>query len=333
METIKHFNSILHSFKINASCVNFNTIDNYLYYDIMLNDKTKVKDIVKYFDELSLALKMPNKPSLKILHNEGLVRLEFFSHRKKALNLFDIFTNNNIPDGEINCLLGKSPDGQNVWMDLSKNPHMLVAGTTGSGKSILLHTIIANLFNYNKVKLNLIDPKRIEFSEYENKIISSNLEVRYTYPDTLDKLDELIDAMEQRYSDIRSGYKISNMPPIVLIIDEFADLILQDQGDLFYRKLCMLAQKCRAAKIYIILGTQRPSVNIVNGTIKANFPARIACKTASYTDSKVILDSSGAEDLLGKGDALLKDNFRTSERFQIAYRNSEEVCKYFAEVQ
>lgn len=330
METIKHFNSILNLFKINASCVGYKKIDNYFYYDVRLNQHARVKDLQKYGDELSLALKTPCKPSIKVLHNEGLVRLEFLTPRKDTLKLFDIFTNNGIPKGDINCLLGVNPDGNPVWMDLSKNPHMLIAGTTGSGKSVLMHNIIANLFNYNKVKLNLVDPKHIEFSEYDKRMLSSNLDIRYTYADTIDKLDELIAVMEQRYSEIRDGYKIENMPPIVLIIDEFADLILQDVGDQFYNKLCRLAQKCRAAKIHIILGTQRPSVNVVNGTIKANFPARIACKVASHTDSKVILDAVGAENLLGKGDALLKDNFRTMDRFQIAYTSPEEVCHYFS---
>jgi S-DNA-T family DNA segregation ATPase FtsK/SpoIIIE len=118
---------------------------------------------------------------------------------------------------------------------------------------------------------------------------------------------------------------------MVVIIDEFADLIMQDKEDQFYVALCRLAQKCRAARIHIILATQRPSVNIINGSIKANFPARIACKVASHVDSKVILDTSGAENLLGKGDALIRDNFRHLERFQVAYTTAQEVCSYFGD--
>ena len=114
---------------------------------------------------------------------------------------------------------------------------------------------------------------------------------------------------------------------MVIFIDEFADLIMQDKNDQFYLALCRLAQKCRAARINIILSTQRPSVNIINGTIKANFPARIACRVASHVDSKVILDVSGAENLLGKGDALIKDNFRSLDRFQSAYTTATEVCQ------
>jgi len=119
------------------------------------------------------------------------------------------------------------------------------------------------------------------------------------------------------------------LKPILIIIDEFADLVMQDKGDMFFDRLCRLAQKCRAARMSIMIATQRPSVNIVNGAIKANFPARIACKVASHVDSKVILDTVGAENLLGKGDALLRDNSRNMERFQVAYTDATEVCQIF----
>ena len=326
MEPIKDFNSILNSFNIKASCIDHRKIDNYSYYDLKLLPNAKVKDIQKYSDEISLALKTPCKPSIKILHNEGVVRLEFASPRTTALNLFDYFSNDFVPKGEINCLLGQTVDGRKMWMDLAQNPHMIISGTTGSGKSTLLHNIIANLFNYNDVNLFLVDPKRIEFGDYK-KIKSMN--VYFSYDETMALISSAIETMEFRYEMIRSGQLSNNLKPIVIIIDEFADLIMQDKNDLFYLSLCRLAQKCRAAKIHIILATQRPSVNIINGTIKANFPARIACRVASHVDSKVILDVSGAENLLGKGDALVKDNFRFLERFQIAYTNATEVCSYF----
>ena len=153
----------------------------------------------------------------------------------------------------------------------------------------------------------------------------------YTYDDTVELLSNMIDIMEDRYNLIRSGWQAKDLKPILIIIDEFADLVMQDKGDAFFNNLCRLAQKCRAARMSIIISTQRPSVNVVNGTIKANFPARISCKVASHVDSKVVLDTSGAEDLLGKGDALLRDNFRHMERFQIAYTDATEVCNYFGE--
>lgn len=327
MELIKDFNDLLRSFNIKASCVNHQQVDNYFYYDLKLNPTAKVRDIQKYSDEISLALKTPCKPSVKILHNEGVVRLEFVSPRKEILRLFDFFSNKNVPSGEINCLLGQTVDGRQMWMDLAQNPHLIVSGTTGSGKSTLLHNIIANIFNYNDVDLFLVDPKQIEFVEYKKHM--NNISVLNTYDESVAMLKSAIEVMEFRYELIRMGTPASSLKSIVIIIDEFADLIMQDKNDEFYLVLCRLAQKCRAARIHIILSTQRPSVNIINGTIKANFPARIACRVASHVDSKVILDASGAENLLGKGDALVRDNLRHLERFQVAYTDAAEVCSYF----
>lgn len=323
MDNTIQFNQILNSFGIKAQCLAASQVDNYVFYDCKLHPSAKVKDLQKYGDEISLALKKPCKPSMKILREQGVVRVEFALPREKPLKLFDIFTNNDVPMGDLICLLGQRVDGEKVWMDLLQNPHMLVAGTTGSGKSTLLHNIIANVYNYNNAMLILMDPKRIEFSQYEKM---KDTQVLYTYEKSIEVLQNLLDLMEDRYNKIRIGWNTKDFKPVLLIVDEFADLIMQDKGDMFFEKLCRLAQKCRAARISIILSTQRPSVNIINGSIKANFPARIACKVASHVDSKIILDSTGAEDLLGKGDAFLRDNFRHMERFQVAYTDATEVC-------
>ena len=324
---ILEVNNILRNFNIQAQCVSHRVVGNYFYYDLRLGSQTKVKDIVKYGDELSLMLKTPCKPNVKVMHKEGLVRLEFVNPRIDRLRLFDYFTNTDIPKGDLMCLLGQAVDGERVWMDLSQNPHMIVSGTTGSGKSTLLHNIIANLYNYNCVNLFLIDPKNIEFTEYDKHM--SGLTIGYSYYDTIFILDTLLDLMDARYMDMQLGISKEKFPYVVLIIDEFADLIMQDGNKEFYNKLCRLSQKCRAAKMHIVLSTQRPSVNIINGTIKANFPARISCRVASHIDSKVVLDSTGAENLMGNGDALVKDNYRNSERFQVAWTDAAEVCYYF----
>lgn len=327
MDYIEQFNYILQSFKIKAKCIDYKKLDNYFFYDLELIPNAKVKDIQKFGDELSLAIRTISKPSIKIIRDQGVVRLEFITPRTKSLNLFDCFTHTP-PKGDILCLLGQSVDGNNVWMDLAQNPHMIIAGTTGSGKSTLLHNIIANVCYYSKASLCLIDPKNIEFVEYEKRNLP-NTTIAYSYSDAIVILDSFIECMEYRYYLLRNNFDMSKIPYGVLIIDEFADLIMQDKNDDFYNKLCRLSQKCRAAKISIILATQRPSVNIIDGTIKANFPARIACRTASHIDSRVILDSVGAENLLGYGDALLRDNFRFLDRFQVAYTNSTEVCNNF----
>ena len=319
------FNGILKTYKINAECVDFNQINNYSYYDLKLKSNSKVRDVEKFSTEIALALKAANKPSIKIIPQDGIIRFELLSPRSDTLNLFDYFTNNDIPLGNLQCLLGESMDGKKVWMNLEDNPHMIIAGTTGSGKSSLLNNIIANLFNYHDVNLFLIDPKNIEFEPYSSLVPN----IGYSYFDAIMLLNEVYSIMNIRYEMIRDGISKDKLPPVVVIIDEFADLIMQDKNDVFYNLLCKLAQKCRAARIHIILSTQRPSVNIVDGTIKANFPARIACRVSSSVDSRVILDENGAENLIGKGDALLKDNFRHLLRFQVAYTNPQEVVNYF----
>jgi DNA segregation ATPase FtsK/SpoIIIE, S-DNA-T family len=327
MDTIQQFNHILSSFNIKATCLNVHEVDNYVYYDLKLQPRAKVRDIQKYADEISLSLKK-GKPSIKVMHELGVVRVEFASPRENPLKLFDMFSNNDVPEGGLVCLLGQTVDGSKIWTDLLSNPHCLIAGTTGSGKSTLLHNIIANVFNYNDAELYLIDPKRIEFVQYKGV---RKTQVIHNYEDAVEVLGNLIEVMESRYEQLRNGWDPKNLKPILIMIDEFSDLVMQDKGDLFFEKLCRLAQKCRAARMSIIIATQRPSVNIINGAIKANFPARVACKVVSHVDSKVILDVTGAENLLGKGDALLRDNFRNMERFQVAYTDAAEVCRVFGE--
>src|SRR5258706_11737815 len=144
MDNVIQFNHILNSFHIKATCVNAQQIDNYMFYDLKLHPDGRVKDIQKYGDEISLALKKPCKPGIRVLHEFGLVRVEFALPRTNQLKLFDLFTNNDVPNGSLICLLGQSVDGHKVWMDLAQNPHMIISGTTGSGKTTLLHNIIGN---------------------------------------------------------------------------------------------------------------------------------------------------------------------------------------------
>ncbi len=252
--------------------------------------------------------------------------MEFTKAEGYKVSLFNIFTNQNVPNFALPCLLGQKVAGDLMWIDLAATPHLLIAGTTGSGKSTVLHAIIANLMNYSKVNLVLIDPKSIEFQEY-GKIPGCN--VSSSYEESLFALDGLIELMESRYALLKKGYSIEAFPFVVSIIDEFADLILQDDNKQFFTKLCRLAQKCRGVKIHLVISTQRPSVNIIDGAIKANFPARIACRTASHIDSKIILDATGAEHLSGNGDALIRDQTHHLERFQAGYTNAKEICSIF----
>jgi S-DNA-T family DNA segregation ATPase FtsK/SpoIIIE len=327
MEAIDNFNYILQSFKIKAKCVDYKSKNNYFFYDLELSPSVRIKDINKIGDEISLALKTPCKPSIKLIREQGVVRLEFVKSNSNQLKLFECFSEaNNKPQGGLVCLLGQQVDGQNIWMDLCQNPHMIIAGTTGSGKSTLLHNIIANVLYYNNARLFLVDPKNVEFNKYQKQF--NNVYTYYDYDSALKLIHNIIQIMNHRYEAISLGMAAQFRPQLI-IIDEFADLIMQDKENALYNALCQLAQKCRAANIHIILSTQRPSAHIISGQIKANFPARISCKVASHIDSKIILDSTGAENLLGKGDALLKDSSRSLERFQVAYTSPTEIINYF----
>lgn len=327
MDHKQNLNTILTSFKIGAQCVAFQQSKNLSQYDLSLKPGSRIKDIEKYLNEISLHLKTAAKPTLKALSEQGLLRLEVLEIKKEKINLFEYGYKQPRPAGNLTCLLGETIQGNPLWMDLAENPHTLIAGTTGSGKSTLLHTIIANLLLYPEISIQLFDPKNIEFCEYSNMNTQGKIKVSFDFQDCFSALEELSTEMDRRYQIMRQDKK-APFTRTVLIIDEFADLIQQDTDKLFYRTLCRLAQKSRAAGIYLIIATQRPSVDIVDGTIKANFPARIACKTATNVDSRVILDAPGAQTLMGGGDAIIKNMAFEMQRFQVAYTSPKEIRKH-----
>lgn len=332
MDNIKKLNTILDSFKINANCLNYFEYKNACCYDIELRPGTRFKELEKYSTELSLALKTYSKLRFNVVSNTGSIRLEYLKSKSDKISLFELAQTSPRPAGDLTCLLGETLDGKPLWLDLAKAPHLLVAGSSGSGKSTLLHSLIANVLLYPTASIFLMDPKSIEFFQYDDQKIN-RIHVDYDYQQCLASLEYLNEEMDRRYLMIKD-YKISNkdLPFIVLIIDEFADLKMQDEDRRLHSLLCRLAQKSRAARIHLVLATQRPSVNVVDGTIKANFPARISCKVASHVDSKVILDASGAEDLAGAGDSLINNSEFDLQRFQAAFTDASEVCRLMANV-
>lgn len=326
MDNIENINSILKAFKISAECKNFMDFKNACFYDLELKPGTRLTQLEKYASEISLALKATSKPRFEILSDQGIVRCEFIKKRNGEISLFKLGRQVLRPEGNLTCLLGETLLGDPVWMDLTKNPHLLIAGTTGSGKSTALHAIIANMLLYPNTQLYLIDPKNIEFFKYQS---FKRVEVVFNYDDSVALLESLCNEMDVRYENIRKdNVDLKNLKYIVLVIDEFADISLQDKNGIFYNLLCRLAQKSRAAGIHIVCATQRPSVNIINGAIKANFPARMAFKVATGVDSRVILDSSGAEGLLGAGDAIINSSQFNMVRFQAANITADQVCKH-----
>lgn len=231
----------------------------------------------------------------------------------------------NLPEKGLYLMLGKDLDGKNTYTNLSKAPHILVGGTTGSGKSELLHTFIASLImrrEKNPCHLILIDPKRAEFSVYKNR---NGIDLITDMTKAVEKLSWAVDLMEERYRILEQNkckdiYELGdpNMYPYVIIVDELADLMMQEKDA--EKHIIRLAQKARACGIHLILGTQSPRHDVITGLIKSNIPTKIALHTTSQMESRIILDQGGAEKLFGKGDMLYLGNGAFNPiRIQSAY--------------
>jgi DNA segregation ATPase FtsK/SpoIIIE, S-DNA-T family len=306
------------------------------------NVDIKISKIMALEDDLALALEamsiriiapIPGKPFVGFEVANKTPRTVYFSNiiHSKEFKAFK---------GELPLILGKDSIGRNVVVDLFKMPHLLVAGSTGAGKSVALNSMLASLLckhSPDQLKLILIDPKRLEFSSYQD--IAHLLFPIVTQPKrSVEVLKWLVNTMEQRYEIMsKKGVKNINdyhlmfdqqkteMPFIVLIIDELADLMMTT-GKEIEVLIARIAQMARAAGIHMIIATQRPSVDVITGLIKVNFPSRISFRVVSKIDSRTILDASGAEKLLGRGDMLfLNSNSSSLERIHGAYVTTNEI--------
>lgn len=216
----------------------------------------------------------------------------------------------------LKLIMGVDIDGNHIYTDLQKQPHMLVAGTTGSGKSMFLHQVIASLFmNHPTIDIYAVDTKMVEFSQYT---MVSNFHYVTDALEAVKMLNNLVHTMEKRYEVLAShgyrdigqanenGLKIN---PIVCIIDEFSDLIMRkDYTKNIEQCIVKLAQKSRAAGIHLVIATQRPTSDVITGLIKANIPSRVCMKVNSASESRIVMDTRGGETLLGHGDMYFKGN-------------------------
>jgi len=334
--------TILNQLKIQADVVRTENNGTMSKYYLRLRPGAKVSKIENCATEIALGLKAYSKPIIRVITEEGLVGVELLTKPADMVTFNEAIQNMNASEATLPLVLGRSHDGNDLITDLSIMPHLLIAGTTGSGKSVLLHSILAGLMLSEKnVKFALIDPKKVEFSYYSN--IEQLMYPIVTEPDiALAMLSDLVDEMEIRFKamsrasvntidDYNKKKSGNQMPHIVLVIDEFSDL-MHTAKKAFQTKLCLLAQKSRACGIHIIMATQRPSVDVVTGLIKANFPARISCMVSSLIDSRVVLGCSGAEKLLGRGDALINSVGNDMVRFQGAYitpKEIEQICERY----
>jgi S-DNA-T family DNA segregation ATPase FtsK/SpoIIIE len=311
-------------------------------YELQLAPGTKVSKVAALKDDLSYALATTEIRILAPIPGKQAVGVEVPNLTPKIVTLGDIYDDLPASASPLAVWLGKDISGNAVWADLARMPHILIAGTTGSGKSGCINTILTSILlrsTPDEVRMILIDPKRIELNYYESiphlltPVVSSPKEASAV-------LTNVVAEMERRYERL-SLVRARNLPEanrafrargedplpyLLVVIDELADLMMispQTVEDAVIR----LAQKSRAVGIHLVLATQRPSVDVITGMIKANVPSRIAFAVSSQTDSRVILDGAGAESLLGQGDMLFKP-LGTSrlQRVQGAYVTEEEVA-------
>jgi DNA segregation ATPase FtsK/SpoIIIE, S-DNA-T family len=315
-------------------------------YELRLAPGTKVKKVTELANDLAYALASTDIRILAPIPGKQAVGVEVPNTRRRIVRLGDIYSGRPEKTSPLVAWLGKGIDGNAVWTDLAKMPHVLVAGTTGSGKSGCVNAILSSILmqaSPNDVRLVLVDPKQVELNHYEN--VPHLLTPVVTSPRlAANVLSNLIGEMESRYgimgearcrnlAELNRARKKAGepqLPHILCVIDELADLMMVSPAEV-EDSIIRLAQKSRATGIHLVLATQRPSTDIITGTIKVNIPARIAFAVSSQTDSRVILDQGGAEALLGQGDMLFR-GAGTSKmaRVQGAFVTEEEIARITA---
>lgn len=305
-------------------------------YDVIIEDRTNIKNALKYREAIAMAL-MKENVTAYLNYSKGAISIEVPNSSRCVVGLKGMLASSTFLNAKPNSLsfaLGKNVEGQVVCPDITKMPHLLVAGTTGSGKSICLSTLIISLlYKYGPEELRfiLVDPKQVEFISYDKLPHLMINEIIYDVDKAIKALNWAIKEMERRYQLFKEmteqGVATKNLteynahlpegeeklPKIVVILDEFGDLMLQAKKEIESR-IIRLVQKSRACGIHLILATQRPSVDCITGLIKSNLPTRIGFKVNSFDDARCIFDIGGAEKLLGKGDLY----FRSAENPELA---------------
>ena len=336
VETLAHF-------KVEAKIVGIVSGPHVSRYELRLAPGTKVKKVTELSNDLAYALASTDIRILAPIPGKQAVGVEVPNARRRIVRLGDIYSARPEKTSPLVAWLGKGIDGNPVWTDLAKMPHVLVAGTTGSGKSGCVNAILSSILmqaSPNDVRLVLVDPKQVELNHYEN--VPHLLTPVVTSPRlAANVLANLIGEMESRYgimgqarcrnlAELNRARAKAGEPPlphILCVIDELADLMMVSPAEV-EDSIIRLAQKSRATGIHLVLATQRPSTDIITGTIKVNIPARIAFAVSSQTDSRVILDQGGAEALLGQGDMLFRGAGTSKlQRIQGAFVTEEETAR------
>ncbi|HKH65709.1 MAG TPA: DNA translocase FtsK [Solirubrobacterales bacterium] len=336
VETLGHFG-------VEAKIVGIVSGPHVSRFELRLAPGTKVKKVTELANDIAYALASTDIRILAPIPGKQAVGVEVPNRTRKMVRLGDIYAGRPEKTSPLVAWLGKGIDGNAVWTDIAKMPHVLVAGTTGSGKSGCVNAILSSILmqaSPNEVRLVLVDPKQVELNHYEN--VPHLLTPVVTSPRlAANVLSNLIGEMESRYG-IMSQARARNLvelnrvrmkkgeaplPHILCVIDELADLMMVAPAEV-EDSIIRLAQKSRATGIHLVLATQRPSTDIITGTIKVNIPSRIAFAVSSQTDSRVILDQGGAEALLGQGDMLFRGAGTSKlSRVQGAFITEDEIAR------
>ena len=341
----------LKSFGIDAHVSGYSPGPVITRYEISPAPGVKVSSIVALENDIALAMRAKGIRIIAPIPGKAAVGIEIPNPRQAAVVLREILQSEALPASAplLSFGLGLSASGEPVAADIAKMPHVLVAGATGSGKSVLIHSMVMSILfraRPDEVKFVMIDPKRTELTFYEGiphlfdpMVDPARVSVITNPKDAAKALKALLSLMERRYERLQlygvrniEGYNAEadkkGLPRefyVVVVIDELADLMLI-AGDIVEDAIQRLTQMARAVGIHMVLATQRPSVDVITGVIKANLPSRIALQVISKVDSKVIIDCSGAESLQGRGDLLyLSSGAQKPERCQGAYVSEEEI--------
>ena len=343
VEKSKILQSTFNNFGIEVKIVKAIVGPSITQFQILPTPGTKVSKIVNLSNDIALNLAAKDVRIEAPIPGKSLIGIEIPNTVNELVTMKEVFVNDK-DNSPLSVALGKDVSGEAMFTRIDKTPHLLIAGSTGSGKSVCVNTIITSILLKNKpdkVKLIMIDPKMVELSIYDG--IPHLLTSVVTDPlKAADVLHKVVLEMESRYREFArtrvrniEGYnKIAEkdpdykeLPYIVVIIDELADLMMVSSKEV-EESIARIAQKARAAGIHMIIATQRPSVDVITGVIKTNIPSRIAFAVSSSVDSRTILDKSGAETLLGKGDMLyLSADSSKPVRIQGAFLSDDEVEK------
>lgn len=336
----------LFSFGVSAKVENVSVGPTITRYELKPAEGTRVSKIANLADDIALNLAAETIRIEAPIPGKQAVGIEVPNEKKEAVHLREVIESDEFENNKskLSVALGKDVAGNTVIADIAKMPHVLIAGSTGSGKSVCINSIITSII-YNakpsEVKLVMVDPKVVELSVYNGiphlliPVVTDPKKAAGALAWAVIEMDDRYNKFAQKGVRDLKGYnkaiekenENAKLPQIVIIIDELADLMMVAAKDV-EEAICRLAQKARAAGMHLVIATQRPSVDVITGLIKANVPSRIAFAVSSQVDSRTILDCSGAEKLLGKGDMLFYPVGSTKpQRVQGAFVSDDEVEK------